>query len=502
MKTKILGVILGILLVFSLIPIIQAAVSVSISQAGADSNTVMKGKAFTVTVSGLSGSGTVTLIDLPTGISPIGESISKSFSTSSISWTTVTASQKISNVKIKVSVSVAGSPSTAESSLFDVILPPSIVASSTPASFSNPTGSETISLNVQNWGETIAKSVTATISLPAGVSLSSGYTATQNVGDISGGAGGSGESKSVSWKLDFINPSSSNIQISITPSNADSKSLTIPITITAVEEEVPSAVGVGVGIGIVPAKIKNATRRPSLVPGVELINNTKLQSALEKVLGIAKLSQQAIDNLLKISQSITQDIDVIREFKAEANKSKLSMRMEYKGDMKITNFIVYDLVPKGFAEHADNITVTAPGAKVEIVEPDPEYAFLYPELNPDQVITITYETSGEKDPDLINETRTEVYAESLEEFIPAAEVCTPHEKRCIGNDLQQCSADGSKWESIQICEYGCNPATLICNAKPITPVVIVDYTWIWILIAIIIVLIVVYKKVKIKTLKI
>ena len=45
-------------------------------------------------------------------------------------------------------------------------------------------------------------------------------------------------------------------------------------------------------------------------------------------------------------------------------------------------------------------------------------------------------------------------------------ICTPHIKRCSGNELQQCLSDGTGWDIIEKCIYGCNSSTLACNSGP------------------------------------
>jgi len=63
---------------------------------------------------------------------------------------------------------------------------------------------------------------------------------------------------------------------------------------------------------------------------------------------------------------------------------------------------------------------------------------------------------------------TEVYAESLEEAVPPVptQICTAGTKRCLGDSLQQCSGDGTKWETLESCVYGCDSAALKCKEKP------------------------------------
>jgi len=395
-KNKIL-----VLILISLVIIVPAkAATVSITQSGADSGTIMKGVPFTITVSGLSDSGTVSLIDLPTGFST-EEGTSKSFSsgTTSVSWTTARISTIQTNIKIKVSISTAGSPSTAESSGFDVVLPPSISLSVSPSSVTVNQGSTyAVTLNVQNSGGTSAKSVSFSVS-GTGMSISSGCDSITSISP--------GGSSSLTCAILASTAGTQTVTFTASPSNADSKSDSITVNVQSTgggEEEQQQGGGGGSSGGayIPPAAeaAKNATKKISLVPGVGLRNNTKLQAALEKVLAKGKMSEQAIENLLRLSESITSNLEATRNFKIEQNKSKLELKIRYKGKKKAKNFIIYDKIPKTFANSTDLITVTAPKATVEIVEKDP---------------AITYEVAGEKDASIINETSAEFYAESLEE---------------------------------------------------------------------------------------
>lgn len=45
-------------------------------------------------------------------------------------------------------------------------------------------------------------------------------------------------------------------------------------------------------------------------------------------------------------------------------------------------------------------------------------------------------------------------------------VCTPAEKRCEGNNLQQCKSDASAWETLETCTYGCDATNLVCKSAP------------------------------------
>jgi len=223
----------------------------------------------------------------------------------------------------------------------------------------------------------------------------------------------------------------------------------------------------GLGPGPTP---QNRTQMPTLVPGVGLRNNTKLQAAIEKVLAKGNMSDTARENLLRLSASITSDISATRMFNVSGTKSRVTTMMRYAGQKKVKNFILFESVPKTFTRNASFVTLTAPGGTVEVAEHDPSWVILYPEIRQNQEITVTYEVSGIKSSSVIDDMTTEVYAESLEEVAPPpTQICTAGTKRCSDSNLQQCSSDGTKWDTIEACTYGCDSSTLACKEKPAAP---------------------------------
>jgi len=143
-----------------------------------------------------------------------------------------------------------------------------------------------------------------------------------------------------------------------------------------------------------------------------LENKTRLKEAIEKMLETA-LSEQAIKNLEALSASISQDTTINREITIESNKSTLDLKIKYNGTAKATNFMIYDKIPKSFAQNADSVTVSAPGAEIEVVEQDPEYLFLYPEIIPQQEISISYIVNKKVNESVIDEISTSLFAEKL-----------------------------------------------------------------------------------------
>lgn len=46
-------------------------------------------------------------------------------------------------------------------------------------------------------------------------------------------------------------------------------------------------------------------------------------------------------------------------------------------------------------------------------------------------------------------------------------ICTPSEKRCAGNFIEECSVEGTYWVNLGECQYGCNSIQKECN--PLLP---------------------------------
>jgi hypothetical protein len=235
----------------------------------------------------------------------------------------------------------------------------------------------------------------------------------------SAGTVASGKSVSVSWGITAGSTTGScNLNVYIISDESGNPSDTKTITISSSGDGNGDG-GPGGGIGGAPAQ--NRTSRPTLVPGVGLRNNTMLQAAIEKVLAKGKLSEQARENMLRLSASIISDISATRMFNVSAGKSKITTKMKYTGQRGLRNFILFESIPKTFANNASLVDVRAPaGTTTEISEEDPSWVIYFPTLNTGQEFTVTYDVSGIKSSSVIDDMTTEVYAESLEEEEEAA----------------------------------------------------------------------------------
>lgn len=203
---------------------IAYAASCSISQGGADSGTIIQGRAFTVTASGLSGTGTANII-LPSSGFSIDEDTTKSFSSSSISWSTPKATELMTNQQVQVSINQNGNINTltCEPNPFDVVSPPYITATHTPSSATvNAGGTFIVSLTIQNTGGTTA-------SITVGVTGTGMSITSENVPDTIPASGiGSG---SITIKASTAGSQTASVVVSALNGNAVTKNVAVTVNV-------------------------------------------------------------------------------------------------------------------------------------------------------------------------------------------------------------------------------------------------------------------------------
>ncbi len=115
-----------------------------------------------------------------------------------------------------------------------------------------------------------------------------------------------------------------------------------------------------------------------------------------------------------IATNRTIDVDTVNL------KSTVSLKVKYNGTEQVNNFIVKDVIPKSFASSASKITVTAPGAKVNVTKDDPEYLFTYPNVTPGTENTITYSTNERAFTIASEYAAPIILAESTQVYVPPA----------------------------------------------------------------------------------
>ncbi len=198
---------------------------------------------------------------------------------------------------------------------------------------------------------------------------------------------------------------------------------------------------------------KEATVKTGLSQGIALENNAKLRDMLGEVFGMPAMDVKAMDSMLRNSKTISSRMQVERKVEVSSGRSYMRMSMQYEGNETITDFVIYDIVPKSFAQSAKDIKVTAPGATVLIVEDDPEFAIIFSSLSPGETINIDYEVDAEVDADIVSSFSAEVYASSVGDDSPCAQVITPARDLNTGECIEYptpCDVpDG--WDVVESC---------------------------------------------------
>ena len=174
------------------------------------------------------------------------------------------------------------------------------------------------------------------------------------------------------------------------------------------------------------------TRTAEIVPDQTIGDNEKLQDAIGKVIVKGNMDDRAIRNLQTVSRVIAANIETKRTIEVTERSTKAVTSMVYDGEKKAKNFVVYEKIPKEFAVSTDLISVDTIG-RVVVVEEDPEYAIIFDELVPGQVIEISYTVDAKVDATVIDDITTEIYVESIEDVTPVRritpKILPPEEKK-------------------------------------------------------------------------
>jgi len=414
---KIEYIVLGIIsLLLAMSP--SFAASISVEQPGADTGTIMKGQYFTITVSGLSGSGSISLIDTPSGFSS-EEGTTKSFSegTESVTWTTTKLALVQSSIQMKASISVQGSPSIAESPSFDVVLPPSISLAVTPDAVAvNEGSSYTVTLNVQNSGGTSAKSVAFSVS---------GSGMSGNCPTISSIA--IGASSSITCEVTAATSGTIMAIFAAEPSNCEAKSGSVSVTVADTGGDSPGGGDNSPGGGS---------------PGV----------------GVGSVSSYWLDTFSVSDGEFTAGFSKILLNKQRV-KVKVGSADHYVGIVSISS-----------NSATINISSTPQQATLNIGEErkfdvsGSGYYEVYVKLNSvtNTSANLTIRKIFEKIPFSGNQASNgDVSSGQPSDDGATSQVCAQGTVRCTGGEIQNCI--NGEWSVQEVCQYSCQEGSSTCN---------------------------------------
>ena len=381
-----------------------------------------------------------------------------------------------------ITESITGTDSGSGASLSDsaqtgiiVQSPASLLASSSIAAASvTNTGSTTFTVSVHNAGGTATTYAIALSSSPSGIT----FSPTSASGTIG--------SDSIANKAFTVSSSTLNNYTITATITGNGQTLTERQNLTITAAVAGSGGSGGSGGGGTPVgsfggggASSNTSNSTKLSPGKSLlhastpvgltrakglINNTKLESAIEKVLAKGKLSGAAIQNLLDLSAAVAGDLNISRSINETSNRTKVTVTIHVKEGKVIHNLMIHDTIPKAFANNASNITITVPGGSVQIVNNDPDVLISYPLAQGGSILTYSYTVNDSVAStqlalnDIVTAFATEAYASAAENF-----VCSQNAVKCSGNNVMVCSSNA--WTVKENCPSGCNNGACIA-AQP------------------------------------
>lgn len=214
------------------------------------------------------------------------------------------------------------------------------------------------------WGETIATTTTTIFT----------NTTTTTYAVISGGPGGGATTTTLS------NASGSGITTTTARGSSSSGS-----TASYTRENAQKAL--------------TADQARSLVESDALLMNS-----IQSLAGMP--ASEALDyaNTEEVSKNI-----IITKSLSIGSSSKLTITVIYIGESSVSNFIIFDKVPKIFAQSVDDLVINT-NVEKSVVETDPSIAFYAPVMRKFDQIVIEYTVSHGVNPSCVNESETLVFS--------------------------------------------------------------------------------------------
>jgi PGF-pre-PGF domain-containing protein len=452
------------------------ALSTTVTQSGADSDEVMKDSTFIVEASGWTGDCSQATISFSgcSSCSLSGEDQIKTIGggATSITWTTVSASNTASAQTVNVMVGSGCTTQNADSSSFDIVLPPSLaLTASSGTSSIAASGTFTTNLNVVNNGGTTAQS----IAISAGSPFSSSCSTISTLDE--------GQSAAQSCTVTAASTAGSYVvTFTAASTNADDATDTISVTVTGGGGDDGNGGGGGGGTGVSSDDITEIITIGTIDAGATgTATFTNNQLALTEVAITAKdaVSSVVIDTLQSATRpssvsiptgsiygyltinalNIMEDNITTATIKFRVNQSWLTARGLVKEDIVLRRF-------------TDNAWVDLP---TSVVSTDADYVH-FSSITPGFSIFVIATRSTLDQPDDGEDQQT---------------ICTAGDKRCEGDKLQQCSSNGMVWGDLETCQFGCNAATLECNTESEAPTAPAPIPMEWIIIIVVVIVIII-----------
>lgn len=133
-------------------------------------------------------------------------------------------------------------------------------------------------------------------------------------------------------------------------------------------------------------------------------NNSALKVAIETNIGSLGSSVDP-----KASEELSKNIWITKILETGGNFSRLSLKVIYNGENPMQNIIIFDKIPKTFAENADSITIETNVQKY-VVEADPSFIFVAPLIQKGDLVLIEYSVDKHVGNTILDEGETYLFS--------------------------------------------------------------------------------------------
>lgn len=129
---------------------------------------------------------------------------------------------------------------------------------------------------------------------------------------------------------------------------------------------------------------------------------------IRKIIGnLVTMDDRTFEGYKTTTKQVLDKISITKEIDSE----ELKVSVAYRGNQTLSDFFVYDIVPKTVANSSKLINVsTEQKSTVKVVEEDPVYLFYYEKLYPEENVRITYKVSGKINQSLADSLPTPILA--------------------------------------------------------------------------------------------
>lgn len=147
--------------------------------------------------------------------------------------------------------------------------------------------------------------------------------------------------------------------------------------------------------------------------------NEKLKNEMELVLGV-NITPQYVKKIAMNVPELSRRTQLKRSIYSEGGRTILKLNVKYLGEGNAEKFVIYDEVPKEFAQNAEDMQIKANGGLIKIIEADPKIAFFYKLVKPMNEFDIEYSINKSLDVKILNSINEPiVLAETIIGYNPA-----------------------------------------------------------------------------------